>query len=64
MMPAYNDVINSINIAQPNDDAKFIIIDSIGGLGKSTFAKKIYHYSRSHNEIVLGSLNVPLIQLI
>ena len=54
MMPAYNDVINSINIAQPNDDAKFIVIDSMGGSGKSTFAKKIYHYTRSRNKIVLG----------
>jgi len=51
---AYNDVKNSIDNANPNDDCKFIVIDSMGGSGKSTFAKKIYHYARSKNKVVLG----------
>jgi len=54
MNDAYDHITHAINYAQQDDEAKFFVIDSIGGSGKTTFAKKIYHYVRSKQKIVLG----------
>lgn len=54
MNDTYDHIVHCINNAQPEDEAKFFVIDSIGGSGKTTFAKKIYHLVRSKNKIVLG----------
>ena len=54
MMPAYVDITTAINTIAQNDDAIFFVIDSPGGTGKSTFAKKVYYYTRTQSKIVLG----------
>jgi hypothetical protein len=55
MMPIYNRIVNAINNQSPDDAVKIFAIDAMGGSGKTTFAKKIYHYCHSENKIVLGS---------
>ena len=54
MAPVYAEVIRSIEVIGPDDDACFFAIDSPGGTGKSTFAKKVFYDTRSKGKIVLG----------
>lgn len=51
----YDEIIHHINNQKSDDEVKLFVIDSMGGSGKSTFAKKIYHYVRSKNKIVKGN---------
>jgi GTPase SAR1 family protein len=55
MIPIYNTIINAIDNQNENDKVIFFAIDAMGGSGKTTFAKKIYHYCHSKNKIILGS---------
>ena len=57
----YNEIINRIDNQNGDDDVKLFVIDSMGGSGKSTFAKKVYHYVHSKNKIVKGKIIFTLI---
>jgi hypothetical protein len=55
MIPVYDEITMAISNIANDDDPIFFAIDSQGGSGKSTFAKKIYYFTRSLNQIALGS---------
>ena len=47
MIPVYDEITMAISNIANDDDPIFFAIDSQGGSGKSTFAKKIYYFTRS-----------------
>ena len=59
-----NVIFNQIKIALQNQTATtpcvFLNIDAMAGSGKSTMAKKVYHYVRSQNKICLGACATAL----
>ena len=55
MEPIYASVVEAIDTQTPRSPVKIIAIDAMGGSGKTTFAKKVFHYTHSKNKIVLGA---------
>ena len=60
MATIFNEIKEKIDSLNKNDEAVIFNIDAMGGSGKSTFVKKIYHYGRSKMKIVLGSSSTSL----
>ena len=56
----FDEIKQKIDSQNKNNEAVMFNIDAMGGSGKSTFVKKIYHYGRSKNKIVLGSSSTAL----
>ena len=50
----YDEITNAIDNQSENDQVRFFGVDAMGGSGKSTFAKKIFHYANAQNKIALG----------
>jgi len=55
MEPIYAAVVQAIDTQTDQSPVKIIAIDAMGGSGKTTFAKKVFHYTHSKNKIVLGA---------
>jgi len=55
MVAAYTSITSAIDEQVVTDDVKIFVIDSMGGSGKTTFAKKIFHYTKTKSKIVLGA---------
>jgi len=55
MTEPYTIMTSAIDNQQSEDPVQFFVIDSMAGSGKTTFAKKIFHYTKTKNKIVLGA---------
>lgn len=55
MDPVYQLITDAVDNQRGTDEVKYFIIDSTGGSGKTTFAKKVYHYVHTKRKIVLGA---------
>ena len=60
MSNLFNDISNALDNQNENDQVKFFAIDSMGGSGKSMFARKVFHYVRSQNKIAYGTASTAL----
>ena len=56
----FDEIKNALDNQTNTSKCIFINIDAMAGSGKSTMAKKIYHYVRSKNKICLGACATAL----
>ena len=60
MTIVFNNITNALENQNENDQAKFFAIDSMGGSGKTMFAKKVFHLVRSKDKIAYGTASTAL----
>jgi len=60
MTNLFNNISHALDNQNDNDQVKFFAIDSMGGSGKTTFAKKVFHLVRSKDKIAYGTASTAL----